>query len=81
MKKHYVLQYGSTNTKQILRAQVYLKESGSNLEVNGEYTIGMVSAVRSFQKKNGLEPTGKIDRKTWRLLRKELSFWRMFMGR
>lgn len=81
MKKHYVLQYGSTNAKRILRAQVYLKESGSNLEVNGEYTIGMVSAVRSFQKKNGLEPTGKIDIKTWRLLKKQLSFWRMFMSR
>lgn len=77
----YILQYGDTNTKKIVKAQVLLREAGSNLEINGEYTIGMVSAVRSYQKKHNLEATGKIDKKTWRLLKKELSIWKMLIGR
>ena len=76
-----ILQYGDVNPKKIMTAQVCLRQAGSNLELNGEYTIGMVSAVRNFQKKNGLPITGKIDRKTWRKLKKNVSIIRMIFSR
>ena len=51
-----------TNVKQ---AQEMLHKLGSTIKVTGEFTVGMMSAIRSFQKKNGLAATGKMDKKTW----------------
>lgn len=79
--KKIVLQYGDTDSKKISTAQMYLKAAGSNLELNGEYTIGMVSAVRNYQKKKGLPITGKIDRRTWRMLKREISIFKVLFGR
>lgn len=79
--KKYILQYGDENPKKIMIAQICLREDGSKIELNGEYTIGMVSAVAAFQKRNGLEVTGKIDRKTWWKLRRKVSTFRLMFGR
>ena len=49
----------------VKNCQKLLKLAGSSIKVTGEFTIGMVSAVKAFQKKNKLEPTGKIDAKTF----------------
>ena len=53
---------------QVKAAQELLKKAGSSIKVNGIYSIGMVSAVRAFQKKNGLKVTGIIDTVTWKKL-------------
>ena len=42
-----------------------LGQKGSALKPTGVFHIGMRSAVIGFQKKNGLKPTGIIDKKTW----------------
>ena len=53
---------------QVKEAQELLKKAGSTIKVTGVYTIGMYSAVKAFQKKNGLKPTGSIDAMTWKKL-------------
>lgn len=58
-----VLKYGDVGI-QVRKYQNILVKTGSKIKPNGEYTIGMVSAVRSFQKKNGLKATGILDAKT-----------------
>lgn len=42
-----------------------LKKAGSTIKPTSEFHIGMVSAVKAFQKKNGLPVTGTVDRKTF----------------
>ncbi len=64
----FMLKYGDEN-KEVLEAQKRLKAAGSTITPNGKYTIGMVSAVKAFQKKNGLTVTGKIDTKTMNKLK------------
>ena len=49
----------------VKKVQQMLAKLGSKVAVNGEYTIGMMSAVKSFQRKNGLPDTGIINKKTW----------------
>ena len=64
IKKNVILaKYGDEGEK-VLTYQKALKVAGSKIQVNGKYTIGMVSAVKAFQKKNKLEVNGKIDTKT-----------------
>ena len=63
VKNEIVMVYGATG-KEVERIQKILQKTGSTIKVNGKYTVGMMSAVRAFQKKNGLEATGKIDTKT-----------------
>ena len=48
--------------------QKLLVAAGSTIKVTGEFTIGMLSAVKAFQKKKGLPVTGKIDEKTMKAL-------------
>ncbi len=64
----FMLKYGDEN-EDVLEAQKLLKKAGSAIQESGKFTIGMVTAVKSFQKKNGLEVTGKIDSKTMKKLR------------
>jgi len=62
----------------ILKAQQMLRKLGSAVQVTGVWSIGMKSAIRSFQKKYGLEITGELDKKTWKKLNKEAGtrrFW------
>ena len=47
-----------------------LIKHGSNIKHTEEFTIGMKSAVKSFQKKHYLEPTGVVDKLTWKELKK-----------
>lgn len=47
-----------------MKAQKLLAKAGSRIKPNGIYSIGMVTAVKAFQKKNGLPVTGEIDAKT-----------------
>lgn len=38
------------------------------LEINGNYDEATENIVRDFQKRNGIPPTGEVDRKTWGLI-------------
>lgn len=60
--------YGAEG-RDIMEIQQLLKAAGSTIKVNGKYTIGMLTAVKCFQKKNGLAVTGKIDLKTMNKLK------------
>lgn len=62
--------------KKIAKAQKMFRKLGSTVEVNGLNTIGLYSAIRSFQKKNGLAVTGELNKETWKLLRKKTCFLR-----
>lgn len=59
-----VMEYGDEG-KIVIDAQKLLQKAGSKIQLNGIYTIGMRTAVKSFQKKHKLEVTGTIDEKTW----------------
>lgn len=52
----------------VLEVQKLLQKNGSSIQLTGVFTIGMLSAVRSFQKKNGLKVTGVVDLKTFEKL-------------
>ena len=58
------MELGSKGTN-VKKAQEMLRKLGSTVKVTGEFAIGMMSAVRSFQKKNGLAVTGIVNKKTW----------------
>ena len=45
--------------------QDFLQKTGSTTKINGKYSIGTVSAVKKFQKNNGLKITGVCDKATW----------------
>lgn len=47
-----------------------LQKKGSTVKLSEKFHIGVRSAVISFQKKNGLKPTGVVDKKTWDKLSK-----------
>ena len=63
----FTLEYGD-NGATVKEAQELLAKCGSTIKPNGSFTIGMVSAVKSFQRKNGLKVTGKVDSATWKKL-------------
>ena len=50
--------------KAVSDIQKLLQKAGSTIKVTGEFGIGMLSAVKAFQKKNGLKITGVVDKKT-----------------
>ena len=64
----FMLKYGD-ESKDVLEAQKLLQAAGSKIQANGKFTIGMLTAVKSFQKKNKLEVTGRIDMKTMNKLK------------
>lgn len=66
--KKFMLKYGDEN-QDVMEAQKLLQAAGSAIKLNGRYTIGMTTAVKAFQKKNGLEVTGWIDTKTMNKLK------------
>lgn len=49
---------------EVLKYQKMLQKAGSTIQANGKFTIGMMSAIKAFQKKNGIKVTGKLDKKT-----------------
>ena len=58
-----VMKYGAEG-KEVAEVQKLLQAAGSSIKVNGKFTIGMLTAVKCFQKKNGLAVTGQVDSKT-----------------
>lgn len=64
------------NEKIIRKAQIYLRNAGSKITVNGKFTIGMTTAVSAFQRKHDLTVTGELDALTWRALKRENSLWK-----
>ena len=66
-KSRFTLEYGDGGPV-VKDAQVMLAKCGSTIKPNGVFTIGMVSAVKAFQRKNGLKVTGKVDSATWKKL-------------
>lgn len=54
--------------KDVLEASKLLAKSGSSLKPTSKFNIGMLSAVRSFQKKHKLAVTGIINKTTWNKL-------------
>lgn len=49
---------------------LWLAQKGSTVKPTMKFHVGVRSAVVAFQKKNGLKPTGVIDKKTWTKLTK-----------
>lgn len=64
MKKFIPFKVGYAG-KEVIDIQKKLALAGSSLKPVKVYTIGMFSAVKAFQKKNGLAATGIVDKKTW----------------
>lgn len=54
-----------SDAPQVKAAQKMLAAHGSTIKPNGIFGIGMLSAVKAFQKRVGLKITGVIDKKTW----------------
>jgi hypothetical protein len=52
----------------VVWAQEHLAARGVAVDVDGTYGIETVDAVRSFQSRAGLAPSGEIDDATWRTL-------------
>lgn len=61
--KFIKMAYGEAGGR-VTKAQKLLAKAGSSIKPNGIYSIGMVSAVKAFQKKHKLPVTGVIDAKT-----------------
>ena len=62
------LQYGASGDN-VLAAQIMLTELGYyHGKCSGDYLEGTQSAVRRFQKYNGMKETGKLDAATWERL-------------
>ena len=64
------------DAKDIEKAQKWLKNLGSKITVNGKFSIGMSTALYSFQRKYNIPVTGELDHITWKTLRKENSWFR-----
>ena len=63
--KNIQLNDKGTDVKKIAAA---LKKHGSSIKPTSVFTIGMRSAVVSFQKKHNLKPTGIVNQTTWNKL-------------
>ena len=61
------LEYGESGPL-VLEAQQMLAKTGSTIKPNGVFSIGMRTAVKAFQRKNGLAVTGIINAATWKKL-------------
>lgn len=67
-----------TSEKDIVKAQKWLQNCGSKVQITGKMSIGMKTALCSYQRKHALQPTGELDKATWKMLKKENSRWRKF---
>ena len=67
VEKFVKMTYGEAG-KRVEKAQKLLAKAGSRIKINGIYSIGMVSAVKAFQKRNKLPVTGTIDSRTMKKL-------------
>lgn len=67
-KTDMAIKYGMEG-REIENCQKLLQKLGSKITVNGKFTVGMISAVRAFQKKHDLKVTGEIDVETMKVLK------------
>lgn len=65
--KFECVKYGDKGPK-VKEIKRLLKKAGSNIKQTATFDIGTISAVRAFQKKNGLRVTGIVDAKTYNKL-------------
>ena len=68
-----------TTEKDIYKAQKWLQGLGSSVKVNGKWSIGMKTAVYSFQRKYNIPVTGELDKITWKTLKRQNSLWKRFI--
>ena len=62
--KHSTLRRGAKG-EEVKELQTILAKDGSSLEIDGIFGIGTLSAVKSFQKRHGLDVDGIVGPKTW----------------
>ena len=55
--------YGEKSDR-VKKVQKMLAKAGSTIKANGVFSIGMLAAVKAFQKKHNLPVTGEVDAKT-----------------
>lgn len=60
--------YGETGLA-VARVQKLLAKTGSTIKESGVFNIGMVSAIKAYQRKAGLKVTGKLDKVTMESLK------------
>lgn len=63
-KTYPTLHYGAEGDL-VTMMQDLLSKTGSSVRINGMFGIGTFTALKAFQKKNGLEPNGVCDTETW----------------
>ena len=65
MSRQFTEQDAIRNLQTYLRAQVLVDSSFPRVPLDGIYDTATRNAVRVFQEKNSLTPTGMVDRATW----------------
>jgi carboxyl-terminal processing protease len=55
--------YGEKSDR-VKKVQKLLAKAGSTIKPSGVFSIGMLTAVKAFQKKHNLPVTGEVDAKT-----------------
>lgn len=65
-----------TTEKDILKAQKWLRNLGSSVKLTGKMSIGMSTAICTFQRKHLLPITGELDKITWKELKKANPWWK-----
>ena len=61
--KFIPVKYGEESSR-VIKIQKLLAKAGSSIKPNGCFTIGMRTAVKSFQAKHNLPVTGIVDART-----------------
>lgn len=59
-----IIKEGSTG-QLVDQLQIFLSRYGSKVKVSGIFNSGTRNAVIAFQKKQGLDPTGIVEKQTW----------------
>lgn len=68
--------YNPYNTKDLTKAQKWLQNCGSKIQVTGQWSIAMRSALCCFQRKAGILITGELDLDTWKELKRQNRWWK-----
>ena len=63
--KKMVIYTNKSSGENVVKIQQFLKNNGFNTVVDGEYGIKTITAVRVYQKFNGLQADGRVGDETW----------------
>lgn len=77
----YMTVHDTYTEKELRKAQTWLKNLGSKIQINGRWSIGMQNALYSFQRKQKIPLTGELDQTTWKRLKHENSWWKRLVRR